>query len=176
MLRDFSVARTLSYFCTLAVWWAPGDREHPALMMPIAMLNVNSNSRSFLLPRCYVRHADPNTSEQIGFHLSRNSLWIARITNARVNNRVMRFRRRFPARLTDDRLGLTDRLIQSQTSVDARLCRFTFQLSDDSQSWVTRGTSRRHGVSAHCRPETPADAPSNWFELTQEKLYRKVTC
>lgn len=36
-----------------------------------------------------------------------------------MNNRVTRFRR-FPA-INGDRLGLTDRLIQSQTSVDARL-------------------------------------------------------
>lgn len=59
-------------------------------------------------------------------------LFELRITCARVNNRVTRFRR-FPA-INGDRLGLTDRLIQSQTSVDARLRRFTFQLSGGGQS------------------------------------------
>lgn len=138
-----------------------GIEKYPRLWCQLRCLTSTVIAGAFLLPRCYVRHADPSTSEQIGFHLSRNSLWIARITNARVNNRVTRFHRRFPARLTGDRLGLTDRLIQSQTSVDARLCRFTFQLSDGGQSRVTRGT--RWCTASSCTL-TSWDASRCWFQ------------
>jgi len=103
-----------------------------------ALCDANWNAqRRRVIAMCFcfrdVTSVDPDTLEQIGFHLSRNSLWIARITCARVNNRVTRFRR-FPA-INGDRLGLTDRLIQSQTSVDVRLCRFTFQLSGGQSRW-----------------------------------------
>lgn len=62
-----------------------------------------------------------------------------------MNNRVTRFRR-FPA-INGDRLGLTDRLIQSQTSVDEH--RATASLYVSAERWrpimVTRGA--RGGTS-----------------------------
>jgi len=71
----------------------------------------------FLLPRCYVR---ADRSEYV--RANRLSLLVIpfELRRACADNRVTRFRR-FPA-ISGDRLGLTDRLIRSQTSVDCSLC------------------------------------------------------
>lgn len=165
--RDFSIY--IAHFPAHAAGVTRRNRETSALMTPIEIPNVDGNSRSFCFRDVTSANSDPNMSEQIGFHLSRNSLWIARVTSVRVNNRVTRFRR-FPA-INGDRLGLTDRLIRSQTSVDARLRRFTFQLNG-GQSWWHETLA---ASASSALPETPLpDVPANRFELTQEKLHRRV--
>lgn len=166
--RDFSIPRRTLSSAALPRRDAPESRDARALMTPIEISNVGNSCCVFASAMLRPRTAIPNMSQQIGFHLSRNSLWIARVTSVRVNNRVTRFRR-FPA-INGDRLGLTDRLIRSQTSVDARLRRFTFQLNG-SQSWWHETLA---ASASSALPETPPDVPGNRFELTQEKLHRRV--